>query len=165
MTSGGVVLVLDALAARFGGTASFAVQLVRALLERQDVARVVVLAERDSVALRELEASGRLRLIHLDVPAHGRVPWRVGWEAARLPSLVAAEGADALLSFSGMVPRHPPCRIIALVSNPGPYLQPWRIGNVVRRHAIARTARRAHRLYVPSRAMAEMMGAPGAKVV
>jgi glycosyltransferase involved in cell wall biosynthesis len=64
-----------------------------------------------------------------------------------------------------MVPRHPRCRVISLASNPLAYERPWRIGNVIRRRAIARTTRRCHRLYVPSRAMAELVGSPRAKVV
>jgi glycosyltransferase involved in cell wall biosynthesis len=159
------VLVLDAFAARFGGTASFAVQLTRELLEREDVARLVVLAESDSVVVRELRPGPRLKIIRLPVPGPGRLVWRAAWETVRLPGLLAAEGADALLTFSGMVPRHPRCRVISLVSNPGPYKPPWTFWNHVRRRLIARTTRRADQLYVPSRAFAEMMGEPGAKIV
>jgi glycosyltransferase involved in cell wall biosynthesis len=64
-----------------------------------------------------------------------------------------------------MVPRHPGCRVISLVSNPGPYKPPWTFWNRIRRLAIARTTRRAHKLYVPSRAFAEMMGERDAKIV
>lgn len=159
------MLVLDALAARFGGTASFAVQLTRALLEREDVARIVLLAEADSVILRELDAGPRLRLIRLPVPGPARLAWRAAWEAARLPALLAAEHADALLSFSGMIPRHPRCSVISLVSNPAPYQPPWTFWNRVRRRAIARTTRRADRVYVPTGAFAEMMREPEARVV
>ncbi|TML74982.1 MAG: glycosyltransferase family 4 protein [Actinobacteria bacterium] len=157
--------MLDAFAARFGGTASFVVQLVDALLKRDDIERLVVLAEHDSVVVRDLRPAARLRLIRLAVPARGRVPWRVVWETIRLPRLLESEGADALLTFSGVVPRHPTCRVVSLVSNPGPYKPPWTFWNRVRRHAIARTTRRAQRLHVPSRAFAEMMREPGARVV
>jgi glycosyltransferase involved in cell wall biosynthesis len=159
------VLVLDAFAARFGGTASFAVQLTRALLDRDDVSRLVVLAESDSVVMRELRAAPRLELMRLAVPGPARLAWRAAWEAARLPGVLEASGADALLTFSGMVPRHPRCRVISLVSNPGPYKPPWTFWNRVRRHLIARTTRRAHELYVPSHTFAEMMHEPGAKIV
>ncbi len=159
------MLVLDAFAARFGGTASFAVQLTRALLERDDVARLMVLAESDSVVVRELAPGPRLELMQLAVPGPARLAWRAAWEAVRLPGLLEAQGADALLTFSGMVPRHPRCRVISLVSNPGPYKPPWTFWNRVRRNVIARTTRRADELYVPSRAFARMMGEPGAKIV
>jgi glycosyltransferase involved in cell wall biosynthesis len=64
-----------------------------------------------------------------------------------------------------MVPRHPRCRVISLVSNPGPYKPPWTFWNRVRRRLIARTTHRADELYVPSHAFAGMMGEPDAKIV
>ena len=101
----------------------------------------------------------------MDLPAAGRIGWRVAWQALRLVRLIRSEGANALLSFGGMVPRHPRCRVIAFVSNPLAYEGPRGIGNEIRRRAIARTARRSHRVYAPSQWMAGLIEAPNVKVV
>jgi glycosyltransferase involved in cell wall biosynthesis len=160
-----VVLVLDALAARFGGTAYAGVQLTEALLRRDDVARVVVVAERGSIIARGLQPGERLALVDVAIPRRPGVAWRAGWEAVRLPGIIAAEQSDVLLSFSGMVPRHPRCRVISLLANPVPFEKRRRSGSIIRRAAIARTARQAHRLYVPTREMAGLVARPNTKVV
>jgi glycosyltransferase involved in cell wall biosynthesis len=163
--SGGVVLVIDALAARFGGTAYTAVKLTRALLKRDDVVKVVMVAERGSIVERGVRGEAGLRMVCPRLQPRGSIVARAGWEASRLPALVGSEQADALLTFSGMLPRHPRCRVIALLSNPVPFERRRTIGDVLRRKAIARTARRAHRIYTPSREMARLLGWPGVKVV
>jgi glycosyltransferase involved in cell wall biosynthesis len=141
------------------------IQLVEALLRRDDVAELVVLAESDSIVATGLEPRPRLRLIAVGLPKRLGLAGRVGWEAARLPRLTATEGADALLTFSGMVPRHPACRIISLVSQPRPFERRGSLKRLLQRWAITRTARRAHRLYVPSQAMADLIGWPEARIV
>src|SRR5436309_2149330 len=118
------------------------------------VGRLVVGTDGRSVLADALPSGERLRAVAVDLPAAGRIGWRVARQALRLVRLIRPEGANALLSFGGMVPRHPRCRVIAFVSNPLAYEGPRGIGNAIRRRAIARTARRSHRVYVPSQWMA-----------
>ena len=140
-------------------------QLAEALVARDDVARVVVVAESGSIVEAGLEPGPRLRVVPVKLPARLGLAGRVAWETARLPGIAATERADAVLTFSGMVPRHPSCRVISLVSQPRPFERRGSIKRLLQRRAIARTARRAHRLYVPSRAMAALVGDPDARVV
>jgi glycosyltransferase involved in cell wall biosynthesis len=141
------------------------IQIADALSERDDVARVVVIAERGSMVEAALREHPRLETVPVDIPGTGRIGWRAAWQAARLPALIDSERADALLSFSGIVPRQPRCRVISVVLNPIAFEGPWRLGDAIRRWAIARTAGRGHRLYVPSQAMAELVDGLDAKVV
>ena len=161
-----LVLVIDALAARYGGTTYLVVQLAAALGRRDDVAAVHVVAQRSSLVARELRPGGVVRLHALDAPTRGELGWRVGWEALRLPDLLRRVDADALLTASGMLPRDLPCRVISLVSNPVPFVDRSRLGSRARRWAIARTSRRADAVYVPSREMVRLVdGGPAVKVV
>jgi glycosyltransferase involved in cell wall biosynthesis len=139
--------------------------LSRALLARDDVARLSVVYDGSSVLAGALPYDDRLRTVAVDLPTRGRIAWRVAWQVARLGALIRSERADALLCFGGMLARHPRCRVISFVSNALAYEQPRGVGNAIRRGAIARTARRSHQVYAPSQAMAELIAVPNVKVV
>jgi glycosyltransferase involved in cell wall biosynthesis len=160
-----LLLVADALASKSGGAAMAAIRLVEALAVRDDVGRVLVVAERDSMVERALSATCGVETLAVELRGRGRLARRAAWEAAHLPALVESEGADAVLSLSGMVPRRPRCPVISLLANPVVYERPWHVGNVIRRRAIARTIKRCHQVYVPSAAMADLVGSPKTKVV
>jgi glycosyltransferase involved in cell wall biosynthesis len=146
----GLTLFLDALAARFGGTAYAAVQLAAALDRHPAVRRVLVACRSGSIVDR-----GTIRRdgVHvLDVPARHRseLAQRIAWEALVLPRLVRTHAVDGLMSFSGMLPRRLPCPVICLQANPVPYEERCSVAAAVRRSAFARTARAAVATYVPS---------------
>jgi len=138
---------------------------VRALVERDDVSRVVVLVPEGSIVDRGLAPGPRLLVARVAMPRPLRLARRLAWEAMHLPRITRREGADALLSFSGMVPRHPDCRVISLISQPRPFERRGSLKRLLQRRAIVRTARRAHRVYAPSRAMAALVNAPDVRVV
>jgi glycosyltransferase involved in cell wall biosynthesis len=154
----GVVLIINALAARFGGTAYAIVQLAAALGRRPDVHAVHVVTQRDSIVARGLTSDEVVRLLVLPAPDRGELAWRVSWEAIRLPRLIARTGADAVFSASGIQPRRLSTRLISLLANPVPYVDRSRPANVLRRVAIRHTCRHADAVYVPSSHMATLVG-------
>ncbi len=161
------VLVLDALAARYGGTAYAVLQLTDAVARRDDVEAVVVVAQEESIIGRCIKASPRVEPLLLDAPlGRAELAWRVAWETACLPGLARRRGADMLVSFSGIVPRRPPCPVVCVLANPVPYADADRLGSRLRRAAIARTRRYAAASYVPSHGMQALVGDdPPTKVV
>jgi glycosyltransferase involved in cell wall biosynthesis len=150
------VLVVDGLGARFGGSAYAVIQLVRELAERDDMGRIYVVAQPDSIVARGLT---RGRKVHLLAPRPwpgSELGWRIAWEAARLPQLASEGRADAVVTMSGMLPRLPACPVVSLLSNPVPFLDRGTPSNWIRRVAIARTSRRARAVYVPTHYMGEL---------
>lgn len=161
-----LVIVLDALPARFGGTAYAVVQLTAALERRDDVAQVVVIAQRGSIVGQATRLTARVAPLLLDAPVtRFELAWRLAWETLRLPSVIERHGADMLVSFSGMMPRRPPCAVVCVLANPVPYADPRRLLSYVRRIAMRRTRRFAVASYVPSTGMQALVGSPPAKVV
>jgi glycosyltransferase involved in cell wall biosynthesis len=151
-------VLIDALAARYGGNAYAAVQLARELARRGDVAAVTVLARPGSIVARGLLGTPGVKCI-APAPAPGiELAGRLAWEAARLPALVRAERSSQAISMSGMLPRAVPAELVCLLANPVLY-EDAGPANRLRRWAIARTARRGARLVAPSRAMAELVSA------
>jgi glycosyltransferase involved in cell wall biosynthesis len=156
-------LLLDGLAARFGGNARAVVEVAAALLRRSDVDDVCVIAGESSIVAGEARRRG-LRLVAPSPLLTAKLPLRLGWTALRLPAMAEKLEADALLSFSGILPRHPSRPVISLVSSSVPFEAGASRRNL-RRLAIARTVRRSSVVYVPSRHMYDLLGVPNAKVV
>ena len=156
-------LLLDGLAARFGGNARAVIELATALLRRSDIDDVRVIAGEGSIVAREARRRGLLLVAPSPLVA-AKLPLRLGWTALRLPAIVEKLEADALLSFSGILPRHPSRPVISLVSSSVPFETGASRRNL-RRLAIARTVRRSSAVYVPSRHMCDLLGVSNAKVV
>jgi glycosyltransferase involved in cell wall biosynthesis len=162
----GLTLFLDALAARFGGTAYAAVQLAAALDRHPAVRRVLVACRSGSIVDRGTMRSDGVHV--LDVPARRRseLAQRIAWEALVLPRLVRTNAVDGLMSFSGMLPRRLPCPLICLQANPVPYHERRSMAAAMRRSAFSRTARAAVATYVPSTHVAGLVhGLPHVRVV
>lgn len=148
-------ILIDALGARFGGTAYAVVHLARHLARKPDVAAVIVVTRRGSIVERGLAREHTVRPVVL--PARSRVELvrRVVWEAVRLRSLAAREDCDVVISMAGMLPRSPGSAVICLLFNPVMY-ERSSAGNALRRWAVRRTCRTARFVAAPSRLMAEL---------
>ncbi len=157
-------VAVDALAARFGGTAYAALQLTDALARRDDVAGVHLVAQRDSLIGQAVRPAERVHPVLLVSPRRGELAWRVAYESARLPGLVGRRRADVLLTLSGMLPRRPAAPVVSLLANPVPFVDGG-VANRLRRAAMHRTKRYALATYVPSTQMQEMVGGPRTRVV
>jgi glycosyltransferase involved in cell wall biosynthesis len=151
-------VIIDALAARFGGTAYAAVQLARHILARPEVQTVTVLTRRGSIVARALAEEQDVRCVRLREARRMELVRRIIWQAMRLPQLLARERCDVLITMSGMLPRLPRCRLMCLLFNPVMYETPT-LANAVRRWSVRRTGRRASYLAAPSRAMADLVTA------
>jgi glycosyltransferase involved in cell wall biosynthesis len=151
-------VLIDALAARFGGTAYTVVHLARQLAQRPEVAAVTVVTRGGSIVETGLAGDAGVTCISLPERARFELIRRVSWEAARLPSVARRERCDVVISMSGMLPRSPGCRLICLLFNPVMYESDGP-ANVLRRWAVRRTSRRADHLAAPSRYMADLVSA------
>jgi glycosyltransferase involved in cell wall biosynthesis len=149
-------LVIDALAARFGGTAYAAIQTAKQLAQVEDFREVLVVAREGSIVANGLKSDGKLRLQVLPEATKGELPRRVAWEALVLPREVARDGAALLMTWSGMLPRRLPTPVISLVSNPLVF-ECNGLANRLRRRAMRRTARGTTRLIAPTTAMADLV--------
>jgi glycosyltransferase involved in cell wall biosynthesis len=150
--------MIDALAARFGGTAFATIQLARRLLDSPEVAAVTVLTRRGSIIARDLADDRDVRCVTLPQARKGELMRRIAWQATRLPGLIARESIDVLITMSGMLPRAPGCRLISLQFNPVMY-ETRTLANTMRRWAARRTGRRAAYVAAPSHAMARLVAA------
>lgn len=161
-----MIVMIDALAARYGGTAYAVLQLIRALERRDDVARVVVIAQRDSIVGRDIDASDVVAPILPSAPGSRlELAWRLAWETRQLPGVVAEHSANVLVSMSGMLPRRVGCPVICVLANPVPFTTRSGTPARLRRIAIKRTLRHAIVGYVPSEAMRSLVGFDGLRVV
>jgi glycosyltransferase involved in cell wall biosynthesis len=156
-------LLLDGLAARFGGNARAVVEVAAALQRRTDVDDVCVIAGEGSIVAEEVRRMS-LRLVEPSPLVAAKLPLRLGWTAIRLPGIAEKLEADAVLSFSGILPRHSRRPVISLVSSSIPFAPDASRRNL-RRLAITRTVRRSSAVYVPSRHMCDLLGVSNAKVV
>lgn len=145
-----LTLFLDALSARFGGTAYAAVQLAAALGRHPSVGRVLVACRGGSIVDRGTIRGGGVGVTRVPTSHGPELANRVAWETLVLPRLVRAHAVDGLMSFSGMLPRRLPCPVVCLQANPVPYEDRGSVAAAVRRAAFARTARAAVATYVPS---------------
>jgi glycosyltransferase involved in cell wall biosynthesis len=151
-------IVVDALAARFGGTAYAGVQISQALARRRDVDRVVVIVRPESIVDRGLRASPKVSRVVLTPTGGSELAQRLAWEALRLPALLRRVDASGMLTLSGMLPLQPPCPFVGLQANPTPYEDPASVSALVRRFATARSAQGARATYVPSKHVARLVG-------
>lgn len=151
-------ILIDALAARFGGTAYAAVQLAQHLTQRSEIASVIVLTRHGSIVERGLAHEQAVTCLALPAASRLELLQRTAWQALRLRALVARGRCDVVISLSGMLPRQPGCRLICLLYNPVMY-ESRTIANLVRRWAVRRTARQVEYLAAPSRAMADLVSA------
>lgn len=149
-------IVIDALAARFGGTAYATVQLARHLAARPDVSAVTVIARRGSIVERGLARDESITRVVLPAARRFELMRRVMWEALRLPAVVSRQGGDVVISMSGMLPRSVGRRLICLLFNPVMYERAG-VCNRIRRWVARRTARGAYHLAAPSRQMADLV--------
>jgi glycosyltransferase involved in cell wall biosynthesis len=151
-------ILIDALAARHGGTAYAAVHLARHLAASRKVSTVAVATRRASIVERGLAGEPTVRCVALAEAPRMELMRRVTWEAVRLPSLVARDGLDVVISMSGMLPRAPGCDVICLLFNPVMY-ESSNAANLVRRYVVRRTAREGRYVAAPSLRMAELVSA------
>jgi glycosyltransferase involved in cell wall biosynthesis len=154
----GKCILIDALAARFGGTACATVDLARHLAHRPDVAAVVVVTRFGSIVERALAREPDIGCIALRSARRGELVRRVAWEAWRLPTVVRRERSDVVISMSGILPNASGYRLMCLLGNPVMY-ERHTPANRLRQAAVRRTAGSAAYLAAPSRIMAEMVSA------
>src|SRR5205807_1271978 len=107
-------ILIDALAARYGGTAAATVQLARHVATNTKVSTVAVVTRAGSIVERGLARDEAVRSIALPLPRHVELMQRIAWEARRLPALVRREQCDVLITMSGMLPTPPGCRLLCL---------------------------------------------------
>jgi D-inositol-3-phosphate glycosyltransferase len=146
-------IIIDALAARYGGTAYAAIELAQRLADEADGAEVVVVAREGSLVAEGLEAKPRLRLLLLSDAHRLELVRRLLWEAFRLPGLIRSEAASSIVSWSGMLPRAVDAPLVCFLANPLMF-EGRDAGNRLRRWAARRTLGRASHVLVPTRASA-----------
>jgi glycosyltransferase involved in cell wall biosynthesis len=151
-------VLIDALAARFGGTAYAAIQLARELALRPEVASLAVISRRGSIVERGLAREEAVTSVVLPAASRLELTRRVGWEAFRLRAVAERERCDVVISMSGMLPRSAQVRTMCLLFNPVMY-ESRRAADRVRRWAARRTAGQADCLVAPSRYMADLVSA------
>lgn len=150
--------MVDALAARFGGTAYAVIQLARRLASDPRCASLIIATRKGSIIDRGLIGHPSVHLVRLRSEGRAELAQRVAWEALALPRLLVEKGADAVLTFSGMLPRDPRVPVLSYLANPVPFERRNSAGSAVRRHWIARTSRFARATYVPSHHLASLVG-------
>jgi glycosyltransferase involved in cell wall biosynthesis len=151
-------ILIDALAARYGGTAYAAVQLARHLATRPEVSTLAVVARRGSIVERGLADAAEVECIPLPAAARTELIRRVGWEAVHIPRLAARGDVDLVISMSGVLPRRVACDVMCLLFNPVMYERAT-AANLLRRVGVRRTTRRAVYTAAPSRWMATLAAA------
>jgi glycosyltransferase involved in cell wall biosynthesis len=147
-------IIVDALAARYGGTAYAAIELAQLLADQADGAELVVVTREGSLIAEGLEARSGLRLLLLPDARRLELARRLLWEACRLPRLVRSEGASSVLSWSGMLPRAVDAPLVCYLANPLMF-ERRDAGNRLRRWAARRTLGQASHILVPTMATAE----------
>jgi glycosyltransferase involved in cell wall biosynthesis len=149
-------VLIEALAARFGGTAQATIHLARELSLRPEIETVIVLARRGSIVERGLSGDACVRCVTLAPSTRLELPRRLGWLAWRLGPLLERERCDVLVSMSGVLPRMPDCPVVCILGNSAMYRSKAPL-DALRRWAVRRTARRAAQLVAPSQMMAELV--------
>jgi glycosyltransferase involved in cell wall biosynthesis len=145
-------IIIDALAARHGGTAYAALELAQRLAGEGD-REVVVVTREASLIADGLQARPGLRLLPLSEARRLELVRRLLWEAFCLPGLVRREGASSVVSWSGMLPRAVDAPLVCFLANPLMF-EGRDAGNRLRRWAARRTLREASHVLVPTRASA-----------
>lgn len=147
-------MIVEALAARYGGTAYAAVQVAHHLAE-DPVAEVIVVARRGSLVARGVRHRD-LRLVELPHARRLELARRLTWQAFGLTKLARREGASSVLSWSGMLPKDVDARVVCYLANPVMF-ERGGAANRLRRWSVRRTTRRAAHVLVPSNAMAALV--------
>lgn len=147
-------VIIDALAARYGGGAFSAIHIARGLARLESIETVVLVTRQGSILSDRLKDEPGVLLEELSPLRRGEIVRRLLWEAVGLPRLVCTHRATSVLSLSGMLPfpRHIRAPLVCFLSNPVVFQNRGRL-NQVRRLVIRRTAREATRVLVPSMGM------------
>ncbi len=144
-------VIIDALAARYGGIAYATVQLAHHLAD--DPGGIIVVTREGSLVAQDIRARPGLRLVTLRRPRRYELARRLLWEGFALPRLVRRHHATSVLTVSGMLPRAVGARVVSYPQNPVMF-ERGGATNRLRRWAVRRTARSAEHVLVPSKAMA-----------
>lgn len=148
-------LVLDALAARYGGAAYATVAIAKQLAGDPAVGIVTVVTRRGSIVADGLVGVGGIRLVTLPATAGPlELVHRMIWQAVSLPRLMKRN--QALLTWSAMLPRSIRGRVVCLIANPLTFLDRG-LGHAIRRAGTTRTARSGAIVVAPSAAMADLV--------
>lgn len=148
-------IVVDALAARYGGAAYAAVQIAAGLADPPG-AEVTVVTRTGSIVEEGLRRTDQVRVVALPRAPRAELQRRIGWEALRLPALANRRTGTRVLSWSGMLPRSLGVPVACYLANPLVFARDDP-GNLLRRRALARTVRWASHVLVPSRAMRNLL--------
>ena len=156
VTSGahGRQVVIDALAARYGGAAYAAVQVAHHLADDPVLGDVVLVTRAGSLVSRGVREREGLRVVELPPDGRFELGRRLAWEALGLPRLTGGS-SPAVLTWSGMLPRAFGAPVFCYLANPIVF-EDRGLAQSVRRWAAGRTARRAADVLVPTRAMGEL---------
>jgi glycosyltransferase involved in cell wall biosynthesis len=146
-------IIIDALAARYGGTAYAAIELAQRLADETGGDEVVVVTREGSLIAGGLEPTPGVRLLLLSDARRLELVRRLLWEAFRLPKLVRSEAGSSVVSWSGMLPRAVDAPLVCFLANPLMF-EERDAGNRLRRGAARRTLRGASHVLVPTRASA-----------
>jgi glycosyltransferase involved in cell wall biosynthesis len=147
-------VVIDALAARFGGAAYASLALANALAARADIGEVILVARDGTIVAERVPPVACTRLIRLPAARRLELPRRLAWEALRLPDLLQ-DRRSAILTWSGMLPRSVRGHLVCYLANPLIFLEDTP-GNRLRRLAARHTARRAEHVLAPTAGMADL---------
>ena len=144
-------IIIDALAARYGGTAHAGVELAHHLADHPG--EIIVVTREGSLVSQGIRPRPGLRLMTLRCPNRYELARRLLWEGFVLPGLVRRSGASTVLTMSGMLPRAVGAPVVSYLQNPVMFEQQG-IANYLRRWAVRRTGRWARHVLVPTTAMA-----------
>jgi glycosyltransferase involved in cell wall biosynthesis len=153
--AGGPV-IMDALAARYGGAAYGTVQLAHFLADDPALNEIIVLARKGSLVAEGIRPRRGLRPLALPEAKRFELGRRLLWEAFGLPELSRRRSASSVMTWSGMLPRRLDARVICYLANPVIFERNG-AANRLRRWAVSRTARHAAHVLVPSSAMAALV--------
>lgn len=146
-------VIIDALAARYGGMAYGTAQLAHHLADDPALGDIIVITREGSLLSRDIRPRPGLRLVTLRQPNRHELAWRLLWEGFALPRLVRRHRASSVLTVSGMLPRAVGAQVVSYLRN-AVMLESGAAADQVRRWAVRRTARSAEHVLVPSEAMA-----------
>ena len=130
------VVAIDALAARFGGTAYAAVEIAKALARHDRVAHVGVATRPGAIVERGLRSHAGITI--LTVRRLSAASSSSAWPGRLVDSTKRSRawGSTGLLSMSGMLPRTPRVPYVCLQANPLPYQDEHRPASPIRRWAL-----------------------------
>jgi len=148
-------VIIDALPARYGGTAYAAVQLAEHLANGS-AAEIIIVTRGGSLVARGIHPSSGLRVIELRPRKRLELAHRISWQASGFLDLVRQTRASSVLTWSGMLPRRPEARVVCYLANPVMF-ERGGAANALRRWAVRRTARTAAHVLAPSHAMAALV--------